>query len=867
MSGDVPAGTVTFLFTDIEGSTRQWEESPAEMSAALERHDTIVRHAIGGHAGYVFATGGDGFCAAFPTAAHAADAAVEIQRGLLAEPGRIPFGVRIGLHTGEATERDQNYFGSEVNRAARLMSIAHGGQVVISDSTEVLLRDRIVLRALGEHRLRDISGRMAVYQIVADGLPTEFPPLRSLGPLAGNLPENPNSFVGREPLLREVADLVRVNSLVTLSGFGGVGKTRLALEAAASLAGDFPDGVWFVELAPVSDPSSVPAAIATTLGVTPQGGVELIDAIAEAVGDRRVLLVIDNCEHVLEGAAAAVEVILRRSATVKILATSREYLWVGGETLLAVSPLSLEDGPSSAAATLFAERARAVRPGFALDDSEISDAVVEICRTLDGLPLGIELAAARMAAMSAVEVRDRLGDRFRLLRSTARGPERHETLRHAIGWSYDLLTSDEQEVLRYASVFSGGFDLAGIAAAADAAEDDLDLLTEIDSLVRKSLVVADHTTSRTRYHLFETIRQFGEEQLARSGALEQTRDRHAAHLAHTTVVHWERWNGPEWRVAVDWVELELDNLRSAFRWAARRGNLEIATDIAAHAALMGFSIELFETLGWAEELLDAATAADVPRLPRLYTGAGYACFAGRAEEAAANAHRATELEQQPGYDPCEPGYAAFVEALGQVYCGHLDRYVELTEQVAALPGSSRGYAIAAYVNGLESAGRVDEALELTDEAVKAAYELGNPYWIAYTLWIVGLAYSKVDAERALLAWGEALEIVREHRVNFFDGFLARDTARLHTSHGIGREALGLFDRRDRIRTPRRQRPAARHHACQRAGAVRPARPRRMRPPLCSARCRSSPAASTTFPSSSISATGSLPRWARSAGTS
>ena len=292
--------------------------------------------------------------------------------------------------------------------------------------------------------------------------------------------------------------------------------------------------------------------------------------------------------------------------------------------------------------------------------------------------------------------------------------------------------------------------------------------------------------------MFETIRQFAEAQLQATGGLEQLRDRHAAHFAREATVRHDRWNGPGWRDAVDWVETELDNLRSAFRWSMQRGELEVATDVAAHSALMGFSVQLFETVGWAEELLPAATAADVRRLPRLYTGAGYACFVGRAEAAAANAHRATQLEAQSRYEACEPGYATFIEALGEVYCGHLDRYVELTATVAALPGPGQGYGIAAYVDGLQSAGRVDEALELTDSAVAAARELGNPYWISYTLWIVGLAFSKVDKQRALLAWDEGVDFVRENRVKFFEGFIGRDAARLHISEGEPEAALALI---------------------------------------------------------------------------
>ena len=784
-----PGGTVTFLFTDIADSTRLWEDAPADMADALRAHDEIVRTSIERHDGYVFGTGGDGVCAAFSTAADAASAAIESQEQLR-DDTIVNFQVRMGLHTGEARELDQNYVGSEVNRAARLMSLAHGGQVLVSDATEVLLRDRVALRPLGEHRLRGLRGRMSVYQVVADGLPTEFPMLRSVDYFTGNLPQQLSSLVGREELIVEVAELVRSSRLVTLTGVGGVGKTRLALEVGAEVAGEFPDGVWMIELASVGDEASVPAAIATVLGITPQGDAALIDTVADALGGRQLLLVVDNCEHVLAGARSAIDAILGRSGAVKIVATSREGVGRDGEKLLTVPPLAAT-GETSDAVTLFVDRARSVRPDFGLRDSDTATAVIEICAILDGLPLGIELAAARMAAMNAVEVRDRLADRFRLLKGSVPGPERQLTLQHAVEWSYDLLIDDERDLLRRTSVFAGGFDLTSISAVVDGG-DDVEVLRQLDSLVRKSLVVADHTTTRTRYSLFETIRQFAEDRLAETGALERTRDRHAAYFAGESAARWEHWNGPGWRDAVDWVESELGNLRSGYQWSATRGDPETATDIAAHAALMGFSVQLFETLAWAEELLEPAAAADVRRLPRLYTAAGYACFAGRAEAARTNAHRATELEVDSRYDACEPGYATFIEALGNVYCGDLDRYIELTGEVARQYGSDRGYGLASYVDGLQSCGRIDEALALTEESVAAARSLGNPYWISYALWIAGMAFSKADVRRAFAAWDEGFAFVREHRVTFFEGFLARDAARLHTSDGEAEAALVLF---------------------------------------------------------------------------
>ena len=785
-----PSGTVTFLVTAIEDAARLWNESPLDMTAAIQVHDGIVRGAIDRHGGYVFDTGGDGFAAAFSTPARAATAAIESQRALGADSA-VPFKVRMALHTGEAVERDRGYGGTERSRAGRLATLGHGGQILVSDTAEVLLRGRVTLRPLGEHVLRGRRGRVGVFQVVAPGLPTEFPVLRSVDDVAGNLPRQMGSLVGRELMVTEVAERVRSSRLVTLTGVGGVGKTRLSLEVGAELAGEFADGVWIVELAAVGDAGAIPAVIATLMGITPQGDVPLIDTVAGALAGRQLLLVVDNCEHLRVDAARAVDAILARSGTVKVLATSREPLGVPDEAAVTVVPLSLEGGTASDAVTLFVDRARAVRPNFEVQDPSTAAAVREISATVDGLPLGIELAAARMAAMSAVEVRDRLADRFRLLRGTSPGPERQLSLRHAIEWSYDLLNDAERELFRTTSVFAGGFDLVSVVAVVEDA-DEIEVLQLLDSLVRKSLVVADHSAARTRYRLFETVRQFAEDRLIDAGEVDATRDRHAAYFAGEAVARWECWNGPGWREAVDWVELELGNLRAGYRWAAGRGELDVATDIAAHAALMGFSVQLFETVSWAEELLEAASAADVMRLPRLYTAAGYACFVGRPDAARRHAHRATELEAAGGYDPCEPGYSMFIEALGQVYCGDLDRYVELTGEVAARYGTQRGYGLASYVDGLQSAGRVEEALALTEQSVAAARDLGNPYWISYALWIAGMAFARSDARRALAAWDEGVAFVREHRVHFFDGFMARDAARLHSSAGEPEVALGLF---------------------------------------------------------------------------
>jgi len=626
------------------------------------------------------------------------------------------------------------------------------------------------------------------------GRPPQFPALQHWGrgqPVRGNLTPQATPIVGRDEVLASVVDLLGRHRLVTLTGVGGVGKTRLAAEAAVVAADAFPDGVWMVHLASVEQPASVPDAVATALGIAPRGEGGSLDAVAEVIASRRLLLVLDNCEHVLDTTRDTVARLLAASSRSAVLTTSRECLWVAGEQRVAVPPLTWEGGPTSPAVTLFTERARAVRPNFDLGDHPATaGAVIEVCRVLDGIPLGIELAAARMAAMSAADVRDRLGERFRLLEGEAHAPLRQRTLHDLVGWSYDLLDDHGREVLRHAAVFAGRFDVttyAGVFAVAD----DIVLLRSLDRLVRGSLVVADHAQGRVRYRLLETIRQFGVNELAAAAELERCRDLHARYFAAEAAARWDDWNGPGWRGAVDWVTEELDNLRSAYGWSAGR-DVDVAADVAAHAALMGTSVELFEPVGWAESLLDAATAANVRRLPRLCTAAGYACFVGRPIPAAANARRATELERVGGYDSCEPGLAMFVEALANAYAGDLDRYLELAAAAADRSGSARAFAWPAYVDGLQASGRVDEALARVEEAVAAARDVGSPFWIAYALWIAGLALSKSDPSRALSAWDEGVEFVRAHGVRFFDGFLSRDAARLHTTEGDLATALTLF---------------------------------------------------------------------------
>src|SRR5277367_3847266 len=413
-----PSGVVTFLFTDVEGSTRRWEADADGMRIALAAHDEVLRSSIDAHGGRLFKHTGDGVCAAFASPRSAVDAAVAAQRAL-----ELP--VRMGLATGEAELREGDYFGAVLNRAARVMAAGHGGQILVAESTAGLLSG-VDLADLGPRRLRDLPTPVQVFQVRAEGLQADFPPLRALDVSPGNLRAAVTSLIGRESEAAEVQAAVKAHRLVTLTGVGGVGKTRLALEVAGRLADEFPDGVWFFELAAVTDPAAVPDAVAAVLGITQQPGRSVAESVAAALEGRVRLLVFDNCEHVPDAAADLIEAILAASATTKVVATSREGLGIADERLWPVPSLDVGAGVDSAAVALFVERAQHVSPRFAVGDAGEA-AVVEICRRLDGIPLAIELAASRMASMTASEVRDRLDQRFRLLVGSRRGLERHHT--------------------------------------------------------------------------------------------------------------------------------------------------------------------------------------------------------------------------------------------------------------------------------------------------------------------------------------------------------------------------------------------------------------------------------------------------------
>jgi predicted ATPase/class 3 adenylate cyclase len=792
-----PSGTVTFLFTDIEGSTRLWQQDETAMRSALSRHDQLLRKVIAEHEGRVFSAMGDGMAAAFGSAWAAVQAALAAQRWLAAEPWptATPLRVRMGLHTGEAEWRDGDYFGTVVNRAARLMAIGHGGQVLCSSTTAELVGDgQLSLTDLGERRLRDLDRPMHVFQVGAEGLPMEFPRLRTVDAAPGNLPVLSTSFVGRDVEVAELVGLVRAHRLVTLTGVGGVGKTRLAVQVAAELVGEFGDGVWLVELAPVGDPAAVADAVATALGVTSQAGWSVADRVAAALSGREMLVVVDNCEHVLEAAAELVEAILARTTAVKVIATSREGVRVRAEHLWPVPSLDVDAGVGSVAVELFVERARAVLPGFGLAVPDDAAAVIDICRRLDGMALAIELAAARMVAMSPQDVRDRLDDRFRLLSGPRRGLERHQTLRQAVGWSYDLLGEDERQVLQQVSVFAGGFDLGAVVAVVGPdVGDEYALLDVVDSLVRKSLVVVERAGGHARYSMLETIRQFAQEQLAATGTIGDIRDRHARYFAELAVAHWGMWDGPGQRVALDWVDVELANLRAGFRWAADQHDLATAAAIAAHTAMLALPLERYEPAGWAEEILEAARAAELAQLPRLYTAASLCGFTGRAEAAVGYAQAAVALEADPRYDPFDPGWSRYREAAAHVVAGRADRYMEICASLATQSGSSHIFGRSGLLYALQIAGQAEEAMAIAEETIGAVRAHGNPFFVALALTGSGRAFAGTDPTRALSLFREGLNYAKEHRLLLFEAATALDAAALESVHGDPGQSLALFD--------------------------------------------------------------------------
>jgi len=780
---ELPTGTVTFLFTDIEGSTRLWEEQPEAMRAALARHEALLHEAIEAHEGYVFEQAGDGFCVAFARATDALAAALDAQRALQAEPwgALTPLKVRMALYTGEAEERDGDYFGPPLNRCARILAAGHGGQIILSRTAADLVRGAlppgVELRALGEHRLRDLAQPEDISQLLHPDLPFDFPPLRSLAAFTHNLPVQLTSFIGREKEVEEIKRLLTTTRLLTLTGTGGAGKTRLALQVGADLLDECPDGVWLVELASVADPSLVPQTILSALGLREEPQRALTDTLIDSLRPKHALLILDNCEHLVEACARLAADLLRRCPEVAVIATSREVLQAEGETVWRVPSLGLPDReapqpPISVltqyeAVRLFIERAVAAKPDFRVTNGN-APAVAEICWRLDGMPLAVELAAARVNVLPPEEIERRLDDRFRLLTGGRRTAlPRHQTLQAAVEWSYSLLPEPERRLFARLSVFAGSFSLAGAQALrADEGLQEWEILDLLTALVERSLVVPEPTADVARYRLLETLRAYGWERLSGQGEAETASRRHAEHFMAFAQEAKAKLRGPE---QADWfarVQADYGNLRAALAWGLRE-------DVEAAARLASALPRFWEVRGyWREgrQWLEGCLAGG--RDLTLELKANTLLAAGRLAWCQCDYGRAEALYEQCRELPRESEhrreYANALLGLGNVAARRADwsRAKALYEESLALQRESGDQpGIATTLNNLGwvgvGRGEYDAARALFGEALAIRRELGDEFEMAQTLTNLGdAACMQGEYATARGFHGEALRIRR-----------------------------------------------------------------------------------------------------------
>lgn len=782
-----PTGTVTFLFTDIEGSTRLWEQYPEPMKAALGRHDTLLKQVIETHQGYVFKTVGDAFCAAFATAARALAAALDAQRALAAEPWGVtgPIRVRMALHTGATIERDGDYFGPPVNRVARLLSAGHGGQILLSLPTYELVRDDlppdVSLRDMGEHHLKDLARPERVFQIVAPDLPAEFPQLKSLDTLPNNLPPQRDALIGRETELDAVRQmLLRADvPLLTLTGPGGAGKTRLALQVGALLLDQFDDGVFFVNLASIFDPALVPAAIAEVIGVREQPPAPLLATLKATLQDRRMLLILDNFEQVLVAAPIVAELLTLPG--VKILVTSRACLEIRGEHEYPVPPLMLPDlerlpAPESVsqyeAVRLFIERASAIRPDFQITN-ENAPAIAEICYRLDGLPLAIELAAARIRMLTPAAMLQRLADPLKLLTGGPRDlPARQQTLRSTIAWSYDLLGESEKRLFRRLAVFAGGFSLEAAEQVGDMDGDlGMDVLDGVAALVGQSMVQAGETgAGEGRYSMLVTLREYAYERLVESGELASIAERHARFYQQLAEHATPLLTGPEQAKWLDCLEMEQGNFRAALAWshsAASAVELELAL---TGSLLLFWWMRGHLTEGWgAVSAALARTTADdrtAAHALALHCAGGLAWNLGHLAAAAAYFEGSVALRRELGD---RRGVAQSLSNLGAVNVSLKD---------------------------------FPKARACIEEALAIGQELGDQNAVGLAYGNLGdQAYFQGDLDSAQRYWGQAREIFRtlkdDYSVGIYNnnlGELVRQQGKYAEAGALFREALRIFQR-------------------------------------------------------------------------
>jgi predicted ATPase/class 3 adenylate cyclase len=798
---ELPTGTVTFLFTDIEGSTARWEQQPEAMAAALVRHDALIRDAIQRHGGAVVKTVGDAFHAAFARAPDAVAAALDAQRRLQAEPwGEIgPMRVRMGLHTGAAQERDGDYFGPALNRAARLMSAAHGGQVLISQATYELVRDEVLEDAalvdLGEHRLKDLMRPERMYQLAAADLPTDFPPPRTLDRHPSNLPVQPTPLIGREREVQAVSALLARDDvrLVTLTGPGGIGKTRLGLHVATELIDRFGDGVVFVGLAPIRDPDLVAATIGQALGIPDLGNRPILESITAYLRESRVLLLLDNFEQVLPAAPVVAE-LLASCPGLSMLVTSRAPLHLRGEQEFPVAPLALPAAgaqvlasvvATSPSVALFVQRATDVRPAFALTDQAAAP-VAAICRRVDGLPLALELAAARVKVLSPEALLTRLERRLPLLTGGARDlPERQRTLRDTIGWSYELLDEAEKRLFRRLSVFVGGSTLEAVEAVCDRGDaPGLDILDGITSLVDESLVrQIDGPDYEPRFAMLETIREFALEQLEASGEAETARRRHAEYFLDFAERARSYLRGPQGSFWLNRFEAEHDNLHAALEWGLAMADhpsegrdaddvvagLELAARIAGAAEwfwrLRGHLRRGKECV---DRLLVRAPVGSATHARALVAAGSLARQMGDHAEACQQIDEAVAAWRAlSDPDRLAEALAEAAEVHGR-YLGGFDRAMALLNESQVLSDDIRRQSSLSHpivsVEALATwaAGDLDAARPLFEQSLALGRADGDVHTIQFSLrYLALLDRKRGDVEQARTQYREALTLARE----------------------------------------------------------------------------------------------------------
>lgn len=788
----LPTGTVTFLMTDIEGSTWLWEQHPAAMRRALARHDALALAVVSENAGSLLKSRGEGdsLFAVFGRATDAVRAACALQQALTAEnwPPEAPLRVRIALHTGEAEGSEGDYYGPAVNRCARLRGLAHGGQVLISEVTQSLVQDDLPAGAeiqnLGTHKLPGLSRAEQVFGLAHPDLPGRFPPLRYAERTPGNLPAPVSTFIGREKEKDEVRRLLDSCRLVTLVGTGGMGKSRLSLEVAAQVQETHADGAWLVELAPLSDPSAVPQAVAAALSVREVAGRSLEQALVDHLGSKTLLLVLDNCEHVLSGAASLCHELLRACASLRILASSREALGIAGETTYRMPFLSLPDlrhlpPPEELgrfeAVRLFTERAGAVAPHFGID-SRNGTAVAQICVRLDGIPLAIELAAARVRAMPVERIADRLGDRFGLLTGGSRAAlPRQQTLRALIDWSYDLLGEPERALFEAVAVFASGWTLeaaervcVGEATGLEAWQ-VMDVLT---GLVDKSLVLYEENAGAARYRLLETVRQYALEKLTQSGRSSALHSLHrdwCVALAEEAEPHL---TGPDQAGWLQRLETEHDNLRVALEWcrAKHDGDLEglrLAGALWRFWYVRGY---LSEGRGWLAEMRAQQTPTSPGEfgiLARALNGEAVLAWV-QGERAEARALAEGSLSLYRGLED-KPGMASAINILGILTDEDADYDQARTLYEEALPllrDLNEPQRMAALLNNLALASLHLEDLDAAERYVRESLMLYRQVGdrqgtsVALTTY-AGLEAQRGDLDAAHRAFAEALTIRRD----------------------------------------------------------------------------------------------------------